>query len=85
MSFDAAVAYVNSSTGGSLDTETKLTFYKLYKQATVGDCATAQPGLLDMTGRAKWKAWKSVEGMSPEKAKELYVATLTEKVPQWNQ
>ena len=29
-------------------------FYGMFKQATVGDCTTERPGLLDQVARAKW-------------------------------
>jgi len=35
----------------------QLKFYSLYKQATEGDCNTQRPGMLDLTGRAKWCVW----------------------------
>jgi len=54
----------------------QLTFYKYYKQATVGDVNTSRPGLLDFVGKAKWDAWKSVEGTSKEDAQKLYVEKL---------
>lgn len=54
----------------------KLVFYGLYKQATVGDVNTARPGVLDFVGKAKWDAWKKVEGLSKEKAQEKYVEEL---------
>lgn len=85
MSFDAAVAYVNSGSGPQVDDEAKLLFYKYYKQATVGDCNVPEPGLLKFTEKAKWKAWRSVIGMSSDEAKQHYVAALSERIPTWNQ
>ncbi|KAG8936071.1 hypothetical protein FRC02_004696 [Tulasnella sp. 418] len=54
----------------------KLTFYSRYKQATVGDVNTSRPGLLDFVGKAKWDAWKAVEGKSKEEAEKEYVDAL---------
>lgn len=54
----------------------QLKFYALYKQANVGDVDTKRPGMLDMTGKYKWDAWKKEEGKSKEDAKEEYVKTL---------
>lgn len=31
------------------------------------------PGMLDFKGKAKWKAWKSKEGVSKEEASEKYI------------
>jgi len=58
--------------------EDQLYFYKYYKQATVGDVNTSRPGLLDFVGKAKWDAWKSVEGVSKEEARTKYVEKLLE-------
>ncbi|EIN10063.1 Acbp [Punctularia strigosozonata HHB-11173 SS5] len=54
----------------------QLLFYKYYKQATAGDVNTTRPGMLDFVGKAKWDAWNSVKGVSPEEAYEKYVAAL---------
>ncbi|XP_008206350.1 putative acyl-CoA-binding protein [Nasonia vitripennis] len=50
-----------------------LELYALYKQATVGDCNTSRPGMLDFKGKAKWDAWNGKKGMSQEEAKKLYI------------
>ncbi|XP_064456143.1 acyl-CoA-binding domain-containing protein 7-like isoform X2 [Ornithodoros turicata] len=54
--------------------EELLELYGLFKQATVGDCNTSQPGMFDPKGRAKWHAWNGRKGMSQSAAKETYVA-----------
>ncbi|KZT02275.1 acyl-CoA-binding protein [Laetiporus sulphureus 93-53] len=56
----------------------QLYFYKYYKQATIGDINTPRPGLLDFVGKAKWDAWKSVEGTSKEESRTKYVERLLE-------
>jgi len=56
----------------------QLYFYKYYKQATIGDVNTSRPGMLDFVGKAKWDAWKSVEGVSKEEARTKYVEKLLE-------
>ncbi|PRQ19120.1 putative FERM/acyl-CoA-binding protein, 3-helical bundle [Rosa chinensis] len=53
--------------------ESKLILYGLYKQATVGDVNTARPGMFNMRDRAKWDAWKAVEGKSKDGAMGDYV------------
>ncbi|KAF8920359.1 acyl-CoA-binding protein [Mucidula mucida] len=58
--------------------EDQLYFYSHYKQATIGDVNTTRPGMLDFVGKAKWDAWKGVEGTSKEDAMEKYVARLLE-------
>ncbi|RVW93712.1 Acyl-CoA-binding protein [Vitis vinifera] len=42
--------------------ENKLILYGLYKQATVGNVNTSRPGIFNLRERAKWDAWKAVEG-----------------------
>lgn len=39
-----------------------------YKQATVGDINTKQPGILDLKGKAKWDAWNGLTWTSKEDA-----------------
>ncbi|EKX48443.1 hypothetical protein GUITHDRAFT_68636, partial [Guillardia theta CCMP2712] len=55
--------------------EQQLRLYALYKQATVGKCDAPKPGFLDFVGKAKWSAWKELEGMTQEEAEEEYVRT----------
>ncbi|KAL6176124.1 hypothetical protein ACLB2K_052760 [Fragaria x ananassa] len=52
----------------STTNENKLILYGLYKQATVGNVNTARPGMFNMRDRAKWDAWKAVEGKSTDEA-----------------
>lgn len=54
----------------------QLTFYGLYKQATVGDVNTTRPGMLDIVGKSKWDAWDKLRGKSSDEAKQEYVQTL---------
>lgn len=53
-----------------------LELYSLYKQATVGDCNTTRPGMLDFTGKAKWDAWDARKGTSKEDAESKYIETV---------
>ncbi|PQQ13331.1 acyl-CoA-binding protein [Prunus yedoensis var. nudiflora] len=57
----------------STTNENKLILYGLYKQATVGAVNTSRPGIFNMRDRAKWDAWKAVEGKSKEEAMGDYV------------
>ena len=52
--------------------EEKLKFYGLYKQATGGNCDTAQPWALYVEERAKWNAWNANKGMTKETAMTKY-------------
>ncbi|KAL0327717.1 UNVERIFIED_CONTAM: Acyl-CoA-binding protein [Sesamum angustifolium] len=53
--------------------ENKLILYGLFKQATVGNVNTSRPGIFNMRDRAKWDAWKAVEGKSQEEAMSDYI------------
>jgi len=51
-----------------------LDLYALFKQGTEGDVKGSRPGMLDVTGRAKFDAWASRKGTAPADAKARYVA-----------
>lgn len=55
------------------DNATLLQLYALYKQATAGDVEGKRPGFTDMVGRAKWDAWKELEGKGADDAMREYV------------
>jgi acyl-CoA-binding protein len=60
------------------DAQTKLRLYALYKQATEGDCKGQRPGMMDFVGRAKYDAWKALEGTSQEQAMQMYIDLVEE-------
>lgn len=39
-------------------------FLFFFKKATVGQCNTKKPGMMDMVGRYKWSAWNDLGSMS---------------------
>ncbi len=51
----------------------KLRLYALYKQGSAGDATGPRPGMLDMVGRAKFDAWKALEGTTQDEAKQMYI------------
>ena len=51
-----------------------LGLYGLFKQATEGNVSGNRPGILDIKGRAKYDAWASRKGMTPEAAMAAYIA-----------
>ncbi|MCY1080500.1 acyl-CoA-binding protein [Archangium lansingense] len=53
---------------------TLLELYSLFKQATEGDVQGKRPGMLDLTGRAKYDAWAGRKGLDREAAMQQYVA-----------
>tara|TARA_B100001094_G_C17704822_1_gene564420 strand:+ start:102 stop:395 length:294 start_codon:yes stop_codon:yes gene_type:complete len=75
--FENAIEEVNNINNidniNKIDDKIKLKFYKYYKQATIGDCNTLQPSLIDFKNKIKWEAWNSINGMSSNKAKYLYI------------
>ncbi|KAM4569047.1 peroxisomal carnitine O-octanoyltransferase isoform X2 [Fundulus heteroclitus] len=60
-----------------------LILYGLYKQAVVGDVNTDRPGLLDLTGKAKWDAWESRKGMSKDEAMSTYITHAKEIISKY--
>jgi len=69
--FEAAVAQ-SKNLSERPDNTTLLKIYGLYKQATQGDNTEKKPGFSDMVGRAKWEAWNSLKGTSPDAAMQQY-------------
>ncbi|XP_059275509.1 acyl-CoA-binding protein [Lycium ferocissimum] len=57
----------------STSNENKLILYGLFKQSTVGNVNTSRPGMFNMRDRAKWDAWKAVEGKSTDEAMNDYI------------
>ena len=55
------------------DNVAKLKLYALYKQASTGDCTGSRPGMMDFVGRAKYDAWKALEGKTQDEAKQMYI------------
>ena len=75
--FDEAVA--NSKTLSERpDNVTLLKIYSLYKQATEGDNEEAKPGFADIVARAKWDAWKKLEGTGNDEAMQQYIDLIEE-------
>ncbi|GAA4017999.1 acyl-CoA-binding protein [Hymenobacter fastidiosus] len=50
-----------------------LQMYALYKQASEGDVTGDRPGGFDFKGIAKYDAWASLSGKSPDAARQEYV------------
>ncbi|XP_077968493.1 acyl-CoA-binding protein-like [Styela clava] len=80
--FDKAAEDVKKITQRPSDEE-MLKTYSLYKQATIGDCNTTRPGMLDFTGKAKWDAWDGRKGTSKEDAQKAYVAHVKELIAKY--
>ncbi|XP_063974539.1 putative acyl-CoA-binding protein [Diachasmimorpha longicaudata] len=72
-SFNKAAEEVKNLANAPADADL-LELYALFKQATVGDCNTTRPGMLDFKGKAKWDAWNGKKGVSQDEAKTQYIA-----------
>jgi len=57
-----------------------LKLYALFKQATVGDISGKRPSLINVKERAKWDAWKAIEGTEKNSAMENYCNTVEKLV-----
>ncbi len=70
--FDAAVAD-SKTLPERPDNQTLLKLYALFKQATAGDVEGDRPGMTDFVNRAKWDAWKALEGKTSDEAMQAYI------------
>ncbi|KAJ1488133.1 diazepam binding inhibitor, splice form 1D(1) [Baffinella frigidus] len=61
-----------------MTSEHKLQLHGCFQQATVGDCDTEKPGMLDFSGKAKWEAWNKVKGMPKREAMQTYIDLVDE-------
>ena len=57
----------------SLDNDTLLSLYGLYKQATVGECNIEEPYKIYYKEHAKYKAWNNNKDMSKENSMKAYI------------
>ena len=57
----------------SLDNDTLLSLYGLYKQATVGECNIEEPYKIYYKEHAKYKAWTNNKDMSKENSMKAYI------------
>jgi len=70
--FEKAVAE-SKSLPARPDNQTLLKIYALFKQATEGDNTGKRPGFTDIVGRAKFDAWKGLEGTTNDQAMQNYI------------
>lgn len=70
--FEQAVAE-SKSLPARPDNQTLLKIYSLFKQASEGDNTGKRPGFTDLVGRAKYDAWKNLEGTSKDQAMQQYI------------
>ena len=55
------------------DNDTMLQLYALYKQGSSGDVSGSKPGMFDFVGVAKYEAWKRIQGLSQDDARNQYI------------
>jgi len=72
--FNISTQIVANSANIRISTDTKLAFYGLFKQATLGEIGSEhkEPSKLMYTEHAKWSAWNVQKGKSMEQAKKEY-------------
>ncbi|MEL6179761.1 MAG: acyl-CoA-binding protein [Myxococcota bacterium] len=63
------------------DKKTRDRLDALCKQATVGDVRGDKPGFFDFAGKATYKAWADLAGVSQEEAMRRYIAAVRELTP----
>eukprot|EP00056_Hartaetosiga_gracilis_P020661 m.20810 g.20810 ORF g.20810 m.20810 type:complete len:103 (+) comp8628_c0_seq1:114-422(+) len=70
---------------GDASNESKLSFYKYFKQATEGDNTGSKPWAIQLEASAKWNAWESLKGMSKEDAMKNYIGLLDKDDEKWEE
>ena len=81
--FQEASEHMRTNKSLDLTNDQKGNVYGLYKQATKGKVTSSRPSMFDPVGRAKWDAWKKLESLSCEDAKEKYVSLVRSLSPLW--
>ena len=67
------VADLLSNSTVKLSNQDRLELYGLYKAATQGKCTIKSPPFYEMQAKAKYEAWKKVDGLSRLEAQTKYV------------
>lgn len=70
--FNDAAVRIRTLTKRPLDDELLL-LYALYKQGTIGNNITDQPGMFDFKAKAKWNSWSKHRGKSKITARKEYI------------
>lgn len=81
--FKKAVFYIRNGPKKESNNETKLSYYKYFKQSTGGNVTGKQPWAVQLEARAKWDAWNSVKGMSTEEAMKKYIELISNDDKDW--
>lgn len=81
--FEAAKEKVKNLTQRPTNEEL-LNLYALYKQGSEGDVSGKKPGMFDIKGQAKYRAWEKAKGTSKEDAQQKYVALVDELLEKYS-
>ena len=73
--FEDAVNYVNNNKDLNISSDEKLSLYKYFKQATIGNINISKPSILTLNQEPllKYNAWLSVKNSSKENAMTEYI------------
>lgn len=82
--FNRAATYLQKIVS-ELDQTTLLSFYGLYKQATVGKCNIPKPGIFNLQGKAKWNAWNDLNDTTSDVAMTRYISEMDRLKPGWDE
>lgn len=75
--FEAASKEVKNLTKRPSNEEL-LKLYALYKQGSDGDVHGPKPGMFDIKGGAKYRAWEKLKGTGSEDAQQQYIDLVQE-------
>lgn len=82
--FNLAANYIQTN-HNKFSKQELLVFYANFKQATVGKCDVARPGIFRIQERAKWDAWNNLQDIDQDSAKTSYINYLSELLPKWDE
>lgn len=74
--FQKAVALADEMSQASLPQDVQLRLYAFYKQATFGNLNPAKISNFDLRNAFKTNAWMQISHLTPEQAKEEYIAAI---------
>lgn len=81
--FEAAVVKVKNLTQRPSNEEL-LKLYALYKQGSDGDVSGKKPGMFDIKGQAKYRAWEKQKGTAQDDAKQQYISLVDELLEKYS-
>uniref|UniRef100_A0A0N5C3H2 ACB domain-containing protein n=1 Tax=Strongyloides papillosus TaxID=174720 RepID=A0A0N5C3H2_STREA len=64
----------------STSKETKLSYYSLFKQSTIGPCDQEQPSFWNVVEKYKWDAWNKLGSMDKETSMKKYLELFNKQI-----